>query len=93
MARFADPVRFGSVGELGRRDHRRAKMLGKLHAESRDAAGATLDQNSLTRFELREEAIERMRRALEQFSIAGVGTTLPFLSGRRKVMKVGFRSK
>jgi acetyl-CoA carboxylase, biotin carboxylase subunit len=27
----------------------------------------------------REEAIERMRRALEQFSIAGVGTTLPFL--------------
>ncbi len=27
----------------------------------------------------RTEAIERMRRALEQFSITGVGTTLPFL--------------
>jgi acetyl-CoA carboxylase biotin carboxylase subunit len=27
----------------------------------------------------RAEAIERMRRALEQFTIGGIGTTLPFL--------------
>jgi acetyl-CoA carboxylase biotin carboxylase subunit len=27
----------------------------------------------------RAEAVDRMRRALEQFSITGVGTTLPFL--------------
>ena len=41
------------IAGAGRRDHRGAEMLRKLHAESRDAAGSALDQNSLARFELR----------------------------------------
>src|ERR1019366_93200 len=70
----------GVITGAGGRDHGGAEMLGKLHGKSGDAAGATLDQNGLTRFELRGifncrergEADEPERRRLGMVERSGL---------------------
>src|SRR5260221_9994545 len=49
----AEAARIGVIAGAGRRDHRGAKMLGKLNAKAGYAAGAPLDQDRLARFKSR----------------------------------------
>src|SRR5262245_9892948 len=49
----AEAAHIGVIASAGRRDHGGAEMLAKLNSKSRDAAGTSLDQNSLASFEAR----------------------------------------